>query len=261
MDYKTRDQWGAEFNVTPVPTIHTPVPYIFIHHPVGTTTDDPADDMLTIERIDINKFGKPSYDWGIHPSGIVLEGMTTHLSPDTLGYNSTSLSIMFMGNFEVDQPTDAAMYAGRELVARIGSYGWLSDGWLMKGHRDVYATACPGANLYPRIQELTVPPPISPNKEEEMYACRTSDGAYRSFAVKRDGRIYETVYSGGASWQQPVLVLNGATPALSRGPISGICEGARVDLFVIGNNFVQYHAYRATPAQSWVWEELPGNYS
>lgn len=162
MEYRTREQWGAEFDVSVVPTIKVPVELLFVHHPVGTTTDDPNNDMLTIERIDINRFGKPSYDWGIHPSGVVLEGTTNHLSPDTYGHNSDSLSIMFMGNFEVDFPTDAAMLAGRELVMLIDSYDWLNNVRVL-GHRDVYPTACPGKNLYPRIGELLVPvPPVPP---------------------------------------------------------------------------------------------------
>lgn len=155
--YLTRAQWGATTDISRVPLITTPVSLLYVHHNVIEPTASPQADMERTEQADIVRFGKPSYDYGIHPSGIILEGMTTHLSADTYGHNRDSLSIMFMGNFEVDEPTPEAMIAGRVLVQSLLYFGLVIPGFNLYGHRDTYATACPGANLYPRLSELLVP--------------------------------------------------------------------------------------------------------
>lgn len=160
MDFRTRAQWGAVFDVSGIPTFRTPVSMLFIHHNVMPPTNNPNDDMRRTEAVDISRFGLPSYKWAIHPSGVVLEGMTNHSSPDTYGHNSDALSIMFMGNFENDQPTSAAILACRELVQVLRDFNLLTKDFRILGHRDVYSTACPGRNLYPRLGELIVPPTI-----------------------------------------------------------------------------------------------------
>jgi len=158
MDYRTRAQWGARFDPRNVATFPTPVDRLFIHHNVMAPTNNPNLDMQNTEQVDIARFGTPSYKWAIHPSGVVLEGMTNHWSPDTYQFND-KLSIMFMGNFENDYPTAAAMLACRELIQTLKGFGFFTKNGLIQGHRDVYQTACPGAHLYPRIGELSVPPP------------------------------------------------------------------------------------------------------
>lgn len=203
MEFRTRAQWGATFDVSVVPVIRTPVSLLFVHHNVVAPTDDPNYDMERTEQIDIARFGKPSYDWAIHPSGVVLEGMTTHLSPDTIGHNSDSLSVMFMGNFEIDQPTNEAIAAGQWLVQAQLAGGLLRPVFQILGHRDVFATACPGRNLYPRIQELAappIPPPLPPNskisKQEESDVITTAvlpDGTVVLFVVGLDSGVYSKV--------------------------------------------------------------------
>lgn len=177
MKYLTRAQWGATFDVSSVPLIHLPVSLIFVHHNVIPPTDNPSFDMEKTEQTDIRRFGKPSYDWGIHPTGVVLDGMTSHLSPDTIGHNSDSLSIMFMGDFRTDQPTDAAMLSGRELVQQMRDGGWVHPLVTIKGHRDVFPTACPGDNLYSRIQELAVPLITQENDMTTVFIIAKSNGA------------------------------------------------------------------------------------
>lgn len=168
MDFRTRAQWGAQFDVTTRAKMALPVNQVYVHHNVMEPTGDPNADMRATEAVDIARFGCPSYKYAIHPSGVVLEGMSDHGSPDTLNHNSDSISIMFMGNFENDQPTAAAMFAGRQLVDLLKAYGFVTKDYRLMGHRDVYATACPGAHLYPRIQELTVAPPAEKPKDNPV---------------------------------------------------------------------------------------------
>lgn len=202
MIYRTRTQWGAEFDVSTVPTITLPRQRLFVHHTGGTWTNDPNDDMLTIERVDIHRFGKPSYKWAIHPSGVVLEGMTNHRSPDTYGYND-DLSMCFMGNFDTDTPTPEAMQAGRELFAWLNTYGYRAVGCRILGHRDVYPTACPGTYLYPRLSEL-YSQPLPPIEMEEgtdmMNTVVLNDGTVLVTCVGRDGGVYAIKQAPGQPW-------------------------------------------------------------
>lgn len=200
MLYRTRLQWGARFNVAPVPTIPTPVKYLFVHHNVITPTFDPNHDMLLTESTDIARFGKPSYDYGIHPSGVVLEGMTTHLSPDTYGHNRDSLSIMFMGNFEIDVPTGAALQAGRELIAMIAADGLVVIPITLLGHRDVYATACPGRNLYSRLPELLLPITPPEKVDDPVNTVVLPDGTVLISLIGLDSGIYTNERPAGGQW-------------------------------------------------------------
>lgn len=161
MDYLTRAQWGATYDVSKRDLMTgLPVPTIFIHHTVTNPTDDAAADMRKVEAIDIARFGVPSYSWTVHPTGVVCEGMGNHRGAHTinnagLSLNNVSFGISFVGNYELDDPTERAMTACRELIASIAANPTLlRPGFAIRGHRDVYATACPGAHLYPRLSEL-----------------------------------------------------------------------------------------------------------
>jgi len=150
----TRADWGATYDVNQRPAMALPVRKAFCHHSVTNATTDAAADMRFIEHIDIGRFGYPSYSWVIHPTGVVLEGMGTHVGAHTKGNNSTSFGICLIGNFENDTPTDAALEACATLLAARIAQGHLTADFELGGHRDVFATACPGANLYPLIGQI-----------------------------------------------------------------------------------------------------------
>lgn len=60
------------------------------------------------------------------------------------GYNSRSVGICFEGNFEEEEMTNAQVESGKQVIAYVKSiYGDIP----FKGHRDVNATSCPGANF------------------------------------------------------------------------------------------------------------------
>jgi len=201
MNYRTRQEWGASYDVNQRALMTgLPVGTIFIHHTVTTPTDDPDRDMRQVEQIDISRFGVPSYSWCIHPRGVILEGMSIHRGAHTINnqgqsLNNVAFGISFIGNYENMQPSALAMLACRQLIFEyIIPHNWLKNNWVIRGHRDVYATACPGANLYPRIQELTVPPsPVPPSKEElDMTPgqCRDKEGHKWHFVVDDNRRCY-----------------------------------------------------------------------
>ncbi len=180
----TRDEWGAEYDVSRRAMMRgLPVALSFIHHTVTAPSADPAADMRAIERIDVGRFGVPSYSFVIHPSGVVLEGMGLHRGAHTINnanhsFNDDAFGISFIGNFENDTPTPEALAACGDLLRSLVADGHAQGDFTLSGHRDVYATACPGANLYPLVGSIRAsvdqpnhaPPPEDDLTPDEHYA-------------------------------------------------------------------------------------------
>lgn len=124
---------------------------LWLHHSVTTATSDPVRDARRIAEIGIERFGRLSYSFIVHPDGTVLEGQNGHVGAHTRGQNSTSQAICCIGNYENEVPSELMIRSIRKLVADFGP--------LLGGHRDApgAATACPGGNLYRRLAELSVP--------------------------------------------------------------------------------------------------------
>lgn len=60
------------------------------------------------------------------------------------GSNSDSIGICFEGRYETETMPQSQIQAGKELVAYLKNKYGISK---VQGHRDVYATACPGSNF------------------------------------------------------------------------------------------------------------------
>jgi hypothetical protein len=125
---------------------------LWLHHsitnppgPDATLAQDCAH-VRDFEAIGQNRFGCGiSYTWVVMPSGRVFQGhdldrQGTH----TYGRNNRSRAICLAGNFDVN-PLPQRMQNSVALLLR--ELGATLDG----GHRDVFATACPGQHAYPLI--------------------------------------------------------------------------------------------------------------
>lgn len=81
----------------------------------------------------------------------------------TIGYNSTRYGIAYAGDMTSVAPTAGMLagvrYCGRLLDNPAGAQPTL-------GHRDVYATACPGDAAYPHLPELQ--PPFTDPENDDM---------------------------------------------------------------------------------------------
>ena len=114
----------------------------WLHHSVTRATVDPVKDAKVVAHIGVGRFGRLSYSWLVHPDGTILQGQDGHVGAHTRGQNSTSEAICCIGNFDIEQPTEA-MCQSVALIAAI------RDRQLLGGHRDApgAATVCPGRNL------------------------------------------------------------------------------------------------------------------
>lgn len=85
------------------------------------------------------------YSYLVFPSGRVYEGRGFgKLGAHTLGHN-TDVGVCFVGNFEKQEPTVAALRAERRLRARLRLHGVLLG--RRAPHSETFATSCCGKNL------------------------------------------------------------------------------------------------------------------
>lgn len=151
-----RDQWGAKYHAGTV-DMRRPVSEVNIHHTVTPATDDPCKDMRSVERVLHQRNLAPGYSFCIHPSGVILVGAGGKVGAHTASRNSQSYGLSFIGNFDKDQPTWAALAAAGYLIRVLQFTGYIVPDLsrvVIQGHRATKATACPGANLAPRMDAI-----------------------------------------------------------------------------------------------------------
>jgi hypothetical protein len=185
----TRAQWGADEALGDRSRGFAPIQKAVVHHtaiPVG----DPAAHMRAMlrEHTQVNGWSDLGYQFCVAPDGTIYEGRwardylpgETHDGEDGRGglvigahaleHNTGALGIAVMGDYTGATVTDAAMASVARLVAwkfaprdldphGATPYTKVSDGAVevfpnICGHRDVFATGCPGNGFYPRLPEL-----------------------------------------------------------------------------------------------------------
>jgi N-acetylmuramoyl-L-alanine amidase len=158
MQIITRADWGAKPASLPTSKMSLPAEAIFCHHSVTPVTGDPAADMRTIESIGLQRFGQYSYSYAIHPrNGEILEGCGLRRGAHTAGRNSTSFGVCWIGDYTTRAPKVQQIDATRWLIHHLKTQGHLIPDAIVRGHRDVMATACPGDKLYAVLGDIRRP--------------------------------------------------------------------------------------------------------
>jgi hypothetical protein len=127
----------------------------WLHHTVTTppgpdaTLEQDCAHMRYVESIGQNNFGGGiSYTAVVMPSGRAFEGHSLdRQGSHTYQRNNRARAICLAGNYDSVVP-NAKMLGTVALILR--EWGCELDG----GHRDVYATACPGQYAYARISSI-----------------------------------------------------------------------------------------------------------
>lgn len=134
---------------------------VFVHHSVtrvpggaNATVAQEQEHMRLLESIGQNNFGGGiSYTVIVFPSGRAYQGHSLdRRGAHTYQRNDSARAICFVGNFEEDTPTNAAINAASNVLAEWRAAGLPSR--VTGGHRDVYQTACPGRNLYAALSRI-----------------------------------------------------------------------------------------------------------
>lgn len=138
-----RQDWGFPGPLGP-PMPVRPVRTIFVHHSVTPVTADPRHDARQVANIGIERFGRCSYSYAIHPSGVVLEMQGDRVGAHTARHNSSSFGVVLLGNYD-RTPVPGPMTASAcWLVWALRQFHLVAAVPLVAPHRSVSSTACPG---------------------------------------------------------------------------------------------------------------------
>ncbi|KQX17367.1 hypothetical protein ASC82_01245 [Streptomyces sp. Root431] len=192
----SRADWGADESlVQDPPSYLNKVDAVFVHHTAGTNDYTCADSPAIIRAIltyhvRTNGWNDIGYNFFVDKCGTVFEGRAGGvdrpvLGAHTYGFNSYSSGISLLGNYETGgTPTAAAQKAIADLAAwKLGLHGVDPEAkvtltaaadtgvWTkgqaatlntISGHRDGYATLCPGATLYSALPGIRTAAGSSP---------------------------------------------------------------------------------------------------
>ncbi|XP_041365178.1 peptidoglycan recognition protein 1-like [Gigantopelta aegis] len=153
----SRAEWGAR-----QPKNHTPLSgatkYVFVHHSTGegcTTRADCSRKVRSFQNYHMNSRGWSDigYSFLVGEDGNAYEGRGWNTQgAHTKGYNSVALGICMIGNFQNRLPNQAALDTLHKLIECGKANGKIKSDYILKGHRDIGATACPGQKLYDLIK-------------------------------------------------------------------------------------------------------------
>ncbi|WP_406725889.1 FG-GAP-like repeat-containing protein [Streptomyces sp. GD-15H] len=187
----TQAEWGASTDYDGTPSYGTDVKAAVIHH-TGMDSDNRlscAESRARMRSIQQEHFTRGYYDIGynfvVDRCGQIFEGRSGGMDlpvvgAHDVGFNTDTLGISYLGNFESVQPGRAAMDAMARIIAwKFGMYGLDPTGQVtltsgvdagvngnkiakgqavtlprVFGHRDTNYTACPGKNLYPKLSRI-----------------------------------------------------------------------------------------------------------
>lgn len=179
----TRRGWGADESLRGRGFVYTKkIKAAFVHH---TSTGNnyscsQAPSVIRgIYRYHVKSMGwrDIGYNFLVDKCGTIYEGRAggvakAVLGAHTLGFNSNSMGVAVIGSYNSSKPSGAAVKAVAKLTAwKLGLYGanprgktYLTSGGgnlypkgksvrlnVISGHRDGFATDCPGKRLYAKL--------------------------------------------------------------------------------------------------------------
>lgn len=156
----TRSEWGAIRSRRPFTAFRRTPTMVVVHHTATPGCSDRSScdaRVRSIQNTHRNKkrWNDIGYNFLIAPSGNVYEGrgsdyVGAHAGTST--NNFKSIGIAFIGNFMRRDVTNAAWSSFNSLVSELKDIRKLSRQAIIRGHKDLKNTECPGRRLYQRLQ-------------------------------------------------------------------------------------------------------------
>ncbi|KUO21686.1 FG-GAP-like repeat-containing protein [Streptomyces dysideae] len=183
-----------ESKVDDPPAYNDKVQAVFVHHTVGSNSYSCAQSASLVRgimayHVDVNGWNDLGYNFLVDKCGQVFEGRAGGADlpvqgAHTYGFNSYSAGIAVLGDYQGDsakgiaaaRPTRATLESVARVAAwKLGQYGGNPTGTVtltaggntgvwdkgeqatlntISGHRDAYATECPGATMYAKLGEI-----------------------------------------------------------------------------------------------------------
>ncbi|CAH0555775.1 unnamed protein product [Brassicogethes aeneus] len=159
LEMVTKSEWGGR-TAFEIDYVIIPVKNIVVHHTVTPNCHNKLECSQTLQNIqnfhmEDLEFHDIGYNFLIGGDGRVYEGTGWHkVGAHTIGYNSKSLGIAFIGNFSDKLPNSKQMKAFKNFLAYGVKTGEIDKDYKLFGARQVSATQSPGLRLYRAIQKM-----------------------------------------------------------------------------------------------------------
>ncbi|MEN6411627.1 MAG: N-acetylmuramoyl-L-alanine amidase [Veillonellales bacterium] len=127
---------------------------IVVHHVGGTDRDVSAEEIHGWHLA--NGWSGIGYHYVIRKDGTIERGRPREMiGAHAEGFNSRSIGINIVGDFEQATPEPAQIESAAMLIAELCEiYCLCPDAQTIVGHRDLMSTDCPGENLYCLLQDI-----------------------------------------------------------------------------------------------------------
>ena len=228
-----RADWGADESIIRgKPSYARRLVGAFVHHTAGSSPASSEESAAILRAIQVyhvksNGWKDIGYNFLVDPFGQAFEGRAGGMQRNVigahvLGFNTGSVGVSLLGNFQKQDPTPEALAALAELLAwrmdighvdPLSQVGYFSGGTVhtlraVSGHRDANSTACPGQRLYTQLD--TIAGDVSSHGLPKLYepSVDVADGG--SFVFR--ARLSETL-----AWTVTVTDGGGAQVASAGG--------------------------------------------
>ncbi|KAK3103912.1 hypothetical protein FSP39_022863 [Pinctada imbricata] len=155
----SRSEWGARAPSSIIGILPKAPNHVYIHHGATAPCFSKTECMAEVRtyqnyHMDTHGWSDIGYSFIIGEDGNVYEGRGWHgIGAHTYGHNVDGLGFCIIGNFMKVKPNEAALNATKQLISCAVTNGYITEDYILKGHRDVGQTACPGDKLYELIQK------------------------------------------------------------------------------------------------------------
>ncbi len=215
----TRAQWGADESLVRAAPVFAPLVKLIVHH--SASPNNPPDPIAIVQQIYYESvitrgYNDFLYNFAIDQNGVIYEGRRAraygasevHDCEDGVGngvvgahalyWNTGSCGVCLIGDFTSTLPSAAARASLAHLLAwKAGRHGidpMAADPYTNSlgqvlvagnicGHRDTFATACPGNLYYPLLPSLRTQVNSYLSRSLVGYRLLTTDGMVTSFGA------------------------------------------------------------------------------
>jgi len=253
----SRSAWGANEKYMTWKPDYAGVKAIVIHHTAGEEGALAADQMSVVRNLYYghavsNGWGDIGYNFVIDVNGNIYEGREGGngvIAGHTLGYNSGTIGIVLIGDYNVRTMSPDQYQALTDLVAyesyvnQIDPTGqvYLKNKTIptIVGHKDLNATLCPGVSIYERITDLKGKAKtklssypvrqysaqfVSADNVSQIYA---NDTTQLKVSLKNTGNAY---WLGDGDHKINIVANGGNLTSDLPGPFRGIAPGETANL-------------------------------
>ncbi|XP_058790796.1 peptidoglycan-recognition protein SC2-like [Phymastichus coffea] len=151
----TRSEWSSRTPAKPASPLHVlPSPYVIVSHTATGQCNTLARCKSIVHSIQDYHMGQNGWDdigynFLVGGDGNIYEGRGWDVQgAHTKNYNSKSIGLSFIGNFNKEQPTDAQLEAAKSFLDYGLQNKKISDNYKLLGQRQLISTVSPGDLLY-----------------------------------------------------------------------------------------------------------------